>query len=256
MDNKIRVIINCLNITFLLSVFFLSIPNLDLTLTASISPITAPVAASATNNLTLLFSTYFGGSEGLDHGYSIAISGDGSYYVTGRTESSDFPTQNAYDRWYNGGSDVFLAKFSPSNSLLWSTFFGGSETEICLDLAVARDGSCYIVGRTESINFPTKNAYQEILGGNEDVFVAKFSSGGFLLWSTYLGGSEGFENGFGIAVSDDGSCYVTGETQSSDFPIKKAFSGAYNGGYFDAFVTKFSSNGRLLWSTYLGGGSK
>jgi len=252
-DSKIRVGINCLNITLLLSILFLTVTWGELSFTDSIRSITAPVAASATNNLTLLFSTYLGGNEGLDHGHSIAISADGSYYVTGSTESSDFPSLNAYDRWYNGGSDVFLAKFSPNNSLLWSTFFGGSETEICIDLAVARDGSCYIVGRTESTNFPTKNAYQEVLGGNEDVFVAKFSSEGLLLWSTYLGGSEGFENGFGIAVSDDGSCYVTGETQSTDFPTKKAFTGAYNGGNFDAFVAKFSSKGKLLWSTYLGG---
>jgi len=248
-----RVVINCLNITLLLSILFLSVTWRNLSFTDSISPITASAVTSATNNLALLFSTYLGGSEGPEHGHSIAVGDDGSYYVTGQTKSSDFPTQNAYDRWYNGGSDVFLAKFSPNNSLLWSTFFGGSETEICIDLAVARDGSCYIVGRTESTNFPTKNAYQEILGGNEDVFVAKFSSEGLLLWSTYLGGSVGFENGFGIAVSDDGSCYVTGETQSTDFPTKKAYASTYNGGNFEAFVTKFSSKGKLLWSTYLGG---
>jgi hypothetical protein len=127
--------------------------------------------------------------------------------------------------------------------------------EVGHDISVASDGSCYIVGSTKSTDFPTKNAYQNTFGGGiEDIFLAKFSTSGSLLWSTYLGGSEGFESGFSITVSkDDCSCYVTGEIQSSDFPIKKAYDSTYNGGNFDAFVAKFSSNGRLLWSSYLGG---
>ncbi len=249
-----RVVNNCLNITLLLSILFISVTWQDLSFSASISPITAPVAASATNNLTMFFSTYLGGSEGLDHGRSIAVGADSSYYVLGQTVSDDFPTQNAFDDSINGHRDVFISKFDRDNSLLWSTFFGGSDLEVPGDIAVTDDGSCYIIGTTKSTNFPIKNAYQNTFGGGyKDIFVAKFSSGGLLLWSTYFGGSAGFENGFGIAVSDDGSCYVTGETQSSDFPTKKAFAGAYNGGNFDTFVAKFSSNGKLQWSTYLGG---
>ena len=106
-----RVVINCLNITLLLSILFLSVTWRDLSFSDSISPITAPVATSATNNLTLLFSTYLGGSEGLDHGRSIAVGADGSYYVAGRTESSDFPTQNAYDSTLGSTSDAFITAF-------------------------------------------------------------------------------------------------------------------------------------------------
>ena len=89
------------------------------------------------------------------------------------------------------------------------------------DVATGRDGSCYIIGSTQSFDFPMKNAYQSIFGGGiDDVYVAKFSSKGSLLWCTYLGGSGDFDIGYGITVSGDGSCYVTGETTSRDFPIK------------------------------------
>jgi len=251
-DNKIRVIINCLNITLLLSVFFLSIPLWDLSLTDSISPITAPVTASATNNLTMFFSTYLGGDEEAERGECIAVSDDGCYYVTGRTESNDFPIMNAFDSTYNDGSDVFLSKFSPDNTLLWSTFFGGTDFDGGFCIAVTSKGSCYIVGITRSSDFPTKKAYNSLHSGKDDIFLAKFSSTGNLLWSTYFGGSEE-DYGYGIAVAEDGSCYVIGETQSSDLPIKNAYDSTFNGGYFDAFVAKFSSYGRLIWSSYLGG---
>jgi len=246
-----RLIFSYLVVVLLIGIVLLSATQqvLPTTKQTRLLPSYEDSAATYTN---MTYSTYFGGNEGLEQGRSITISDDGSYYFTGRTESSDFPTKNAYDSTYNGGSDAYITKFSPDNSLLWSTFFGGSDLDNCIDIAVGRDGSCYIIGTTLSGNFPTKKAYDSSYSGTDDVFLAKFSTNGVLLWSTYLGGSE-WDFGYSIAVACDGSCYVIGETHSSDFPIKDAYDNTFNGGYFDAFVTKFSSNGRLLWSSYLGG---
>jgi len=253
MGKTLRVILNHLVVVLLLSIALLSATQHVIPTTKQTRLLTSSEASAATS-LNMIYSTFFGGSEGVEKGGGITVSDDGSYYVTGRTESSDFPTKDAFDSSYNGGSDVFIAKLSSDNSLLWSTFFGGSDLDYSKDIAIAGDGSCYIVGTTLSSDFPTKNGYQTTFGGGEnDVFIAKFSSDGSLLWSSYLGGSDGFEDGYSITVLEDGrSCYVTGWTWSSDFPTKKAYDNTHNGG-FDVFVAKFSSYGRLLWSSYLGG---
>ncbi|MHA1355558.1 MAG: SBBP repeat-containing protein, partial [Candidatus Heimdallarchaeota archaeon] len=107
---------------------------------------------------TLDFTMMLGGTES-ENGFAIAIASFGSYYVTGATKSTDFPTLNAFDESYNGGYDVFVAKFSASGSLLWSTYLGGANYDFGNSLAVATDGSCYVVGTTHSENFPTKNAF-------------------------------------------------------------------------------------------------
>ncbi|MBK5114567.1 MAG: SBBP repeat-containing protein [Candidatus Heimdallarchaeota archaeon] len=200
---------------------------------------------------SLLQSTFFGGSD-LDIGNDIAVTGDGNSYVTGFTESSDFPTLNAYNSTYGGNGDIFLAKFSSIGQLLWSSYFGGSGWDEGYSIAVAGDGSCYVTGNTRSSDFPTLYAYDPTPdGGYRDAFVAKFSTNGTLLWSSYLGGNA-LDGGYSIAVANDGSCYVTGSTESSDFPTLNAYNSTY-GGNGDAFVTKFSSEGFLLWSTYFGG---
>ena len=198
------------------------------------------------------FSTYFGGSSGGEQGNGIAVTEEDSCYLTGQTGSSDFPTLNAYNNTFSGDRDAFVAKLTGSGSLLWSTYFGGSDLDYSNDISLASDGSCYVMGTTLSSDFPTQNAYNSTLNGNLDTFLAKFSINGSLLWSTYLGGSSRDE-GQSIAVASDGSCYVTGYTNSSDFPTKSAYDSTYNGWYIDAFVAKFSTNGALLWSTFLGG---
>jgi hypothetical protein len=247
----LRLIVNRLGVVLLISVVFLSIPQHMLPFLEQSIPLAYIEAVPATN-LTLHFSTYLGGSEGSERGYGNAVSEDGSCYVTGQTLSSDFPTQNAFKNTISGDRDAFVAKLSGDGSLLWSTYFGGSDNDFGQDISVAGDSSCYVIGETQSSNFPILNAFNSTLSGNRDTFLAKFSSNGQLLWSTYLGGSEQ-DYGYSIAVASDGSCYVTGETESSDFPTKNAYDSTFNGGDFDAFVSKFSTNGNLLWSSYLGG---
>jgi Tfp pilus assembly protein PilZ len=224
------------------------------TSTQQIIPINCSEAVLVTSP-KLNFSTYLGGSDGEEIGFSIAVAEDGSFYITGHTYSNDFPIKNAYNDTYSGNRDGFVAKFDANGSLLWGTFFGGNaEEEEGKSIAVTSDGSCYVIGSTESSNFPTKNAYQSTYGGNgcPDAFVAKFALNGSLLWCTYLGGSN-WDEGLSLAVTENGNCYVTGITRSNDFPTYNAYDSTYyNNSNNDVFITKFSTNGTLLWSTYLG----
>ena len=124
---------------------------------------------------------------------------------------------------------------------------------VACGIAVDDPGNAYVTGGTNSTDFPTVNAVQPAFGGGGDAFVAKLDrNGSQLLYSTYLGGSE-VRQGFGIAVDDPGNAYVTGGTDSPDFPTVNAVQPAFGGGA-DAFVAKLNRNGsRLLYSTYLGG---
>jgi hypothetical protein len=201
----------------------------------------------------LAYSTYLGGSSG-DFGYGIAVDASGSAYVTGQTNSSNFPTQNPYQETRAGNDDVFVAKLSAGgDSLVYSTYLGGSQGDYGRGIAVDSTGCAYVTGGTNSGNFPTQNPYQGTNAGNYDAFVARLSAAGTsLVYSTYLGGSHD-DYGLGIAVDSAGCAYVVGFTYSSNFPTQNPYQGT-NAGYFDAFVAKLSAAGdSLSYSTYLGG---
>ncbi|MBI4464852.1 MAG: SBBP repeat-containing protein [Acidobacteria bacterium] len=216
----------------------------------------------------LAYSTYLGGSseEGLcfacgevAHG-AIAVDSAGNAYVTGFTFSSNFPTANPFQPAHAGGStDAFVTKLSATGAaLVYSTYLGGSnEREFGLDITVDADGQAYIAGQTFSTDFPTANPLQATLGGSADAFITKLdAAGSSLLYSTYLGGS-GFDNGFGVAVDGHGNAYVTGSTNSSDFPTARPLQAAFGGGDRDAFLTKLNASGSpLVYSTYLGGNGR
>jgi len=205
----------------------------------------------------LMWSTYMGGanSDGAAYWYDdlIALDGSGNFYVTGVTASSDFPTTpGAYDTTL-GFYDVFLAKFTEGGGLLWSTLLGGDEEDGGCAIAIDAEGNACLTGWAYSDNFPTTPAaHDSSLDGNNDAFVAKFDSDGGLLWSTYLGGSSA-DKGYGIAADSSSSVWVFGNTSSNDFPATAgAYDQSYNGGE-DTTLTKFASDGTLLWATYLGG---
>jgi hypothetical protein len=208
---------------------------------------------------SLIYSTYLGGSGG-DWAYGIAVDGSGNAYVTGSTGSLDFPTQNPYQGTNQGHPEnVFVTKLSSSgNSLIYSTYLGGGEGDYGWAIAVDGSGDAYVTGGTTSPDFPTVNPYQEFYQGCwycSDAFVTKLSSSGnSLIYSTYLGGGS-YDHGAGIAVDGSGNAYVTGYTDSPDFPTTPSgYDPTYNGGR-DAFVAKFSSAGAMMYSTYLGGES-
>jgi hypothetical protein len=211
------------------------------------------VTKLSTGGNTLLYSTYLGGSNS-EYGHGIAVDSNGSAYVTGDTDSTDFPTKNPYQGTIKGWCDVFVTKLSPTDScLVYSTYLGGSSFDIGLGIAVDRKGSAYVTGYTGSTNFPTKNAYQGTLKSYRDLLVTKLSPvGNTLLYSTYLGGSSD-DIGQGIAVDSNESAYVTGYTDSTDFPTENPYQGTLKV-YRDLLVTKLSPVGNtLLYSTYLGG---
>ncbi len=208
----------------------------------------------------LLWSTFLGGSSA-EMGHALALDASGNPVLTGWTESSNFPTTpGAYDTSFDGASrDVFVVKLSSTgNSLLWSTFLGGSSNDCGYALALDASGNPVLTGCTESSNFPaTPAAYDTSFNGGDDVFIVKLSSSGSsLLWSTFLGGGDG-DCGHALALDLSGNSVLTGGTASSNFPTTPgAYDRSYNGGVVDAFVAELSSTGSsLLWSTFLGGES-
>lgn len=206
-----------------------------------------------------VYSTYLGGS-GDDDGHGVAVDFRGQAYVTGSTDSSDFPIYNALQPALGGYWDGFVAKFSPmGDALVYSTYLGGSGSDDGRDIAVDFRGQAYITGRTSSSDFPVYNALQPTLGGysdefDSDAFVTKLSPiGDALVYSTYLGGSEN-DGSASIALHFPGQAYITGQTSSSDFPVRNALQPTYGGGTSDAFVAKLNWTGNtLVYSTYLGG---
>jgi hypothetical protein len=219
----------------------------------------------------LIYATYLGGSAD-DLGAGIAVDEDGFAYVAGVTTSPNFPvTSTAFQPANASSLDVFVTKLNRRGTeLVYSTYLGGrgdEATVFALGLAVDESGIVYLTGNTTSTDFPTTpGAFQPTFaGGDADAFVTKLNRRGTeLIYSTYLGGSECgdaaaicFDVGFAIAVDEAGNAYVTGATDSTNFPTTQgAFQSAFAGSFSDTFVTKLNRRGTaLLYSTYLGGSS-
>ncbi len=200
----------------------------------------------------LSYSTYLGGSAA-DVGNAIAVDASGNAYVTGFTGSTNFPTKSPFQAAL-GSADAFVAKLDPTGStLVYSTYLGGSAADFGNAIAVDATGNAYVTGNTASTNFPTKNPLQAASGGGTDAFVAKLDpTGSALVYATLLGGVAE-DTGNAIAVDASGNAYVTGFTNSANFPTKNPFQAAL-GGARDAFVAKLNAAGSaLVYSTYVGG---
>ena len=205
----------------------------------------------------LVYSTYLGGS-GNDYGYTIAIDANGCAYLSGTTESSNFPTSaGAYNTSFGGVLDAFVTKLNANGSgLVYSTYIGGSLDDRCYGIAVDASDCAFITGTTWSSDFPvTTGAYKTSISGERDAFVTKLNANGTgLIFSTCLGGKD-VDYGYDIAIDSSDLVYVAGVTWSSDFPTTGgAYDTSYNGGISDAFITKLNANGTgLIYSTLLGG---
>jgi uncharacterized protein (TIGR03437 family) len=243
------------------------------------------VAKMSPTGKSLIYATYLGGA-GDDFATGLAIDSTGNAYVTGNTQSSNFPTsagtlQKAYkgiaasdiNGFYNPG-DGFVAKLDPSGSkLVYSTYLGGSLNDLALGIAVDTAGNAVVVGATNSTDFPTTagSLYPQFRGNNNfgpfvagDGFISILNAAGTALnYSTFFGGS-GSDGISSVAMDAQNNIYVTGLTLSSDFPVTTGaaqilFHGkpVTNNGFTstpgDAFVSKLSSKGTLVYSTYLGG---
>ncbi len=202
----------------------------------------------------LVYSSYLGGTLA-DFGQGIAVDTSGNAYVTGSTQSVDFPTVKPLQSSNGGASDAFVAKVNFSGTqLVYSTYLGGSQADVGQAVRVDTSGNAYVMGYTFSADFPTVNPLQRSNAGQSDAFVSEVNGpGSALVFSTYLGGS-GVDKGFGIARDTSGNIYLTGLTQSTDFPTTSSAFQATNRGPSSAFATKLNpSASGMLYSTFLGG---
>jgi len=224
----------------------------------------------------LSYSTYLGGS-GFDYAAGIAVDGAGSAYVTGFTNSVNFPLRKPAQATPGGGTcgsgldtyacfDAFVVKVDPSGVRLeYATYFGGRGEDYGAAIAVDAAGAAYVTGYTNSTDLATAKAFQPKHGGGAcgasphtfpcfDAFVAKLDKrGSSLVYSTYLGGSAD-DYGQGIGVDPTGGAIVNGFTASQSFPLRNALQRRFGGGSYDTFVTRLDPQGNALtYSTYLGG---
>ena len=209
----------------------------------------ALVAKLNADGRSLAFATYIGGSSD-DFAAGIALDKSGDIWVDGSTSSVDFPTTpGAAQPNLFGGLDGFVAKLSHTgDSIVSSTYLGGSSDDFCEKLALGPDGNPVVTGFTMSQDFPTANAFQRTYGGGvTNAFVTKLdASESRLLYSSYLGAGAangGADVAYGLAVDADGNVLIGGTTSSSDYPILNAIQASLRGPS-DGFVAKVSPAGQ------------
>ena len=235
-----------------------------------------------TNGSQLVFSTYFGSTNstyaGIDNiPYTIAVDSQNNIYVAGTTDSTNYPMVHAVQPvavpTYITGPDPnlnnyfatytgFIAKFSSNcTSIVYSTYYGGALEDRITSIAVDDAGNLYGTGYTDSTDFPVTNAVQATYGGGAygiyDAVAFKLDSTGTnIVYSTYLRGSQ-TDQGYGVAVDTNHNAYIVGTTYSANFPVTNAIQPVLNGNgntsISDAFLTKLSPTGQMIYSTYLGG---
>jgi gliding motility-associated-like protein len=230
---------------------------------------------------TILWSTYIGGGDN-DQPHSMIIDGSGNLFIAGRTYSSNFPVQNAFDASHNNGADIVVVKLNASGSLTSSTYVGGAAddgvnissvwgvTNTSLKHSYADDarseiiadntGNVYIAASTQSLNFPTVNASKGTLSGTQDAVVFKLDNNlTNMLWSTYLGGNND-DAAYVLALNQaQTSIYVAGGMNDGGIP------GAVTGGSFDptfnsipgtpdGFIARYQNSGTyaITRGTYIG----
>ena len=202
----------------------------------------------------LLWCTYLGSN---DISTGLAIDKAGNIFIAGGTNSSHgIATSGAYQTYGDSADgDGFLAKFNPSGSVLWATYYGGAHGGAeCLGIVADSSGDVYITGLINSNSgIASIGAYQTRNGGGGDAFLAKFNTSGNLLWGTYFGGTE-VEYGYGIAIDKAENVYITGQTLSmTGIATKGAYLTLGDSISGNAFLAKFNPFGSLLWATYYGG---
>ncbi len=214
---------------------------------------------------TFLWGTYYGGAD-YDLSKSCDIDLNGNIYIAGYSSSdgTEIATPASHQPTRGGLSDAFLAKFSPTGTRIWGTFYGGAGYEdggygfegySCVCDAL---GNIYLGGVTESSEpnvIATSTGHQPIFGGIQDAFLAKFSSNGARMWGTYYGGS-GVSQGYSCSIDQNQNIYLAGMA-ASDQGSAIATSGAFKTSCeaYDNFLVGFNPNGQRLWGTFYGGQS-
>ncbi len=203
---------------------------------------------------SLIYQTLYGPqSNGFGEGcFGIASDSNGNAYVTGSFSSGLATTSGVVQPNDAGGSDAFVAKFGTTGQLIYGTYIGGSNLDTASGIAVDANGNAYITGSTSSNDFPLQNAYQSTLKGSTDAFVSKVNpSASALVYSTYLAGSAG-SFGHAVAIDSADDAYVSGSTNSTDFPTVNPLQTSCNSPCNSGYLTKFDPSGTaLVYSTYL-----
>lgn len=210
-----------------------------------------------------LWATYYGGDGalpkfGVDYGHAVIADANNNLILTGYTVSSTFPTSaGAYQTVFGGVADIIMVKFDANGNMIWSTYYGGNDHDQGNGINCDALNNLVLAGQTASTNYPyTAGAFQTSLNGTTDACVIKFTSAGMPVWSTYIGGSVSDYSNC-IDIDALGNVVVGGATYSTDFPVSTgAYQTAFGGPIEDAFITKFTSAGAMIWSTYLGGSNR
>jgi len=221
----------------------------DSTLDGNLDAFVAKIAAGGGS---LEWAAYLGGSAD-EHGHAMATDTSGDVYVTGDTESSDFPVVGGFDATLAGVPDAYVAKITAAGVLEWSSYLGGDQPDEGFAIAVdSTTGEACVTGHTLSSDYPTLGGFDSILDGGDDAFVTRVAANGAsLVWSSFLGGNSD-DIGKAIAVDAIGDIYVAGRTISPDFPTDGGFDDTPDGNA-EAFVAKITAAGTLAWSSFLGG---
>ncbi|MHA2033564.1 MAG: SBBP repeat-containing protein, partial [Candidatus Kariarchaeaceae archaeon] len=203
----------------------------------------------------LEFSTFFGGS-GSDNIFDTVVDSEGNIFITGMTDSDDFPVKNALQQYIGGERDIFLTKFSPDGqTLLFSTFLGGSDLDSVKKIALDPSGNIVLSGETYSPDFPIKKSQNKNFSIGSNVFVTKISSDGQSLLFSFPVGGNGFDGFNSMTLDKIGNIYILGKTSSTDLPLVNPFKETLNITYgYDHFITIISVDGTsILFSSYMGG---
>lgn len=204
---------------------------------------------------SLLWATYYGGSNS-EFTTDMAVDSDSDkVIVTGYLSGGGLPIQNGYQSSFGGGAwDSYVAKFDSSGALIWATYYGGTGGDFGTGITVDNSSDVILLGSTLSTDMPVSNAFQNTLAGNADSYIVKFNSAGVRIWATYYGGSN-TENASlykGVVTDSLKNIIFIGCTQSSDLPVLNAHQNSL-AGLRDAFITQLDSNGILRWASYYGG---
>ena len=212
----------------------------------------------------LVYSTYLGGNQN-DRGLAIAADSSGNAYITGMTDSTNFPTAAPplflpFQSAFTAPADAFVTKMDPTGTaLVFSTYLGGGGSNGTSGEGIAIDSAMppnvYVAGTTDSASFPTANAFQiNKNGSSSNAFTTKLDpNGATLLYSTYIGGT-GTDACHAVAADASGNAYITGDTTSNDFPLILGTAiQTTNTSDGSVFVSKFNASGSLAYSTFLGG---
>ena len=220
-----------------------------------------------TNYGVRLWATYYGGN-GEDEASSLGIDNLDNVYIAGTTESLNFPVYQMPGAFFQDSLkistytriDAFILKFNNQGQRLWATFYGGTKTENGIDLCIDSQNNLYILGNTNSEDFPVQqlsNAYWQanLASLFVDIFIIKFNNNGQRLWATYYGGSDSEYNPK-ASIDHSNNLFITGTAGTFNFPVQQ-MNNAYwqpnSAGDYDIFILKFNNQGVRKWATYFGG---